>query len=127
MRNYILLFIGVITFYSCSDNVGMKETDLKKYPWLTSFLISEIKDFEGTHNIDIGTMRFSYAIPIKSKNGILVKIDSVAKNENWSLISSSVIGKEYSKMLNQLQADTEQTFVKIEIDTIENRIRFNIK
>lgn len=127
MKNYILLFIGVITFCSCSDNVDMQETDLKKHPWLTSFLISEIKNFEGTHNIDIGTMQFSYAIPIKSKDGILINIDSVAKNENWSLISSSVIGREYSKTLKQFQADTEQTFVKIEIDTIENRIRFSVK
>ncbi len=127
MRNYIFLFVTVITFYSCSDMVEMKEADLKKYPWLTSFLTIEIKDFEGAHNVDIGAIRFSFKAPLESGNDFFTKIDSIAKRENWTLVGSSVISREYSKMLNQFKTDIEQTFVKIEIDTTEHRIRFNVE
>ena len=127
MRHYILLFITVITIYSCSDMVEMKEADLKKYPWLTSFLTIEIKDFEGAHNVDIGAIRFSFKAPPKRGNDFFTKIDSIAISENWTLVGSSVTSREYSKMLNQFQTDIEQTFVKIDVDTTENRIRFYVE
>jgi len=105
----------------------MRETDLQKYPWITSFLVEDINDFKGTHNIDIGTMQFSYTVSKGNKDSILTKMDSIAQNESWKLVGSSVKGREYSKAINQYPANAEQVIIKIEIDTIEKRIHFNIK
>lgn len=105
----------------------MREADLKKYPWLASFLVSDVNNFEGIQNIEIGTMQFSYTFSKGNKDSILNKLDHIAQSESWSLVSSSAKGREYSKALNEFPADTRQTIIKIEVDTIENRICFNIK
>lgn len=105
----------------------MRETDLQKYPWITSFLMEDINDFKGAYNIDLGTMQFSYTVTKGNKDSILNKMDSIAKNESWSLVRSSVNGREYSKTLSQYSADAEHVIIKIGIDTIEKRIHFNIK
>lgn len=105
----------------------MTEADLEKYPWLASFLVSNIKHFEGKHNTDIGTIQFSYTMSLSQKDSILKTYDRISQNDNWLLVDSSANGREYSKALHEIPADTGQTIIKIELDTIDNRIRFTIK
>jgi hypothetical protein len=126
MRNFISFMIILFVFNSCSDNLPIKESDLNKYPWLTIFLIGELDDFEGIHNIDVGTIQFSYLNKTMNKDNILMTIDSVAKNQTWTLVNSSINGREYSKSLNQYNIDTEETIIKIEIDSLESRICYTI-
>jgi hypothetical protein len=105
----------------------MLETDIKKYPWLESFLVSDLNNFEGIHNIELGAMQFSYTFSMCNKDSILNKIDNIAQSESWSLVNSSAKGREYSKALNEFPAEAGQTIIKIEVDTIESRIHFSIK
>ncbi len=126
MRNYIILAIIFSAFNSCSDSLELEKSDLKKYPWLAPFLTTDIVNFQGNQNIDLGIMHFSYAIPLNIY-GIPLKMDSVALKENWTIVNSSNTSKKYSKELNAFHTDKERTFIEINIDTIENRILFYIK
>lgn len=56
---YLIIFLISVVLFSCSDNINFKENDLKKYPWLTPFLQTNIKNFEGKHNMDSGILEFS--------------------------------------------------------------------
>lgn len=127
MKNKIYLCMCLIIYCSCSDNVDMQEADLDKYPWLASFLVSDVKNFEGIHNTDIGTIQFSYTLSLSNKDSILNLYDRISQNDSWFLVDSSANGREYSKALHEIPADTGQTIIKIELDTIDKRIRFTIK
>lgn len=116
----------MLTIISCNDNVGMNKSDLQKYPWLSPFLISEINGFDGSHQIDIGTLTFSFSLPAVQESNLFNTFDSIAQVESWSLVDSSKLARTYAKKLNQFDADTATTLLIIEMDTIEKRIGFCI-
>ena len=122
-RYYLLLFV----LFSCNDNISLKEDDLKKYNWLTPFINGEIQEFEGRHNVDLSSLEFSYTTPFKNTNEVFTREDSIAKREGWIIISTRKLNRQYSKKLHQHHADTANTVIEINIDTVKSKLFFSIK
>lgn len=123
MKASKLFFLSV--FYlllSCSDNVNLKESDLQGYPWLMPFINDNIGEFEGKHNIDLGTLEFSYKIP-DSING-LSSFDAIAYKEQWKITNKSLLKRSFSKAVNDGLRD--RTIITIRIDAVEHRVHFNV-
>jgi hypothetical protein len=125
-KSLLLNFLTFILF-SCNDIAIMQESDLKKYPWLTAFIsASNYSEFEGTHNIDIGTIEFSYKIAGGKSNRVFVQLDSIAKKDNWEILKSTDLNREYSKRVSKDIKDGGNILLKIELDTIHNKLLYNI-
>ena len=118
------IFISLISILlACSDNIPLKRSDLDKYPWLVPFLVgNNATEIKGSHNIDLGTLEFSYELPVNA----LLKIDSIAKAENWETIKKEELKREYSKLISEELKDGGHVLMKIEIDSKQNRILFDI-
>jgi hypothetical protein len=122
-RYWLLIFI----LFSCNDNIDLKEDDLKKYNWLTPFIAEKTNEFEGKHNVGLSTLEFNYTTLIKSTNELFAKNDSVAKKEGWVIVSTDKRKRQYSKKLHQYPADTANTVIEINIDTVKSKLFFSIK
>jgi hypothetical protein len=96
-KNICTLIFLVAISSACLDNVSLKETDLKKYPWLDPF-ISEYSnsEFKGNSNIDLGTMIFSYKISLDNSNDVIIQLDSVANTEEWVIFKVAQLSRKYS-------------------------------
>jgi len=123
IKKYCLL---LFVLFSCNDNITIKKGDLKNYSWLTPFITGDIQEFEGVHNIDLGTLEFNYTTPFKSTNEVFTIKDSIAKREGWIIISPKKTNRQYSKKLHQYPADTANTVIEINIDTIKNKLFFMV-
>jgi len=126
-KNICTLIFLVAISSSCLDNVSLKETDLKKYPWLDPF-ISQCgnSEFKGSSNIDLGTMIFSYKISHDNSNDLIIRLDSIANTEEWVIFKESELSRKYSKSVSKDEKDGGAIILKVEIDTVNNRLLFEI-
>ena len=122
IKNLYIILISFVLF-SCSDNLDLKENDLKKYPWLTPFVQSNIKDFEGKHNMDLGTLEFSFQE--SSQSNALSKFDTIAQKEQWKVIKKSPSEREFSKVVSENFKEGE-TVIKVYLDTVNHRLHFQV-
>lgn len=107
-KNGFILYL-LVFLLSCSDNVTLTESDLKKYSWLTPFVNEcNYTDFKGKHNIDIGKMEFEYNISDEKWNHILSKFDSIANNEEWETIIKTKRKRKFSKFISAIPHENNQ-------------------
>ncbi|MBC7915444.1 MAG: hypothetical protein H7Y07_15135 [Pyrinomonadaceae bacterium] len=125
MKYLYFLIASILLLSACKERVSLNETDVTKYPWLKPFIHNNILDFEGEHDIDLGILYFSYKSSLMEENSFLF-LDRVAHVNGWKLDQVTKINREYSKHLHQFEADTGKTIIRIELDTLENRLRYEV-
>lgn len=107
----ILLAISILLIL-CSDNVGLKASDVLKCPWLKPFVLDE-DNLSRYHNIDLGTMSFKYEY-----NGayeeIKGKINGVIIEHNWTVLSRNEMSWEIKKQLEVYDGQYELTYIEID-------------
>lgn len=114
--------MSIVVFYSCNENLTIKKTDLDKTPWIIPFISGNIKEFEGTHDIDRGVLEFSFEeFP---QIGTLLKYDKIASNEDWKVVAVSQLKREYSKANSVGYYEKDKNVIKIYLDTVNSRIHF---
>jgi hypothetical protein len=120
---YTIICLMPVVLFSCSDNIDLKAKDLEKYPWLVPFIQADIKDFKGKHNMDLGTLEFSFQESAQT-NG-LSQFDSVVQEEQWEFIKQSQLEREVSKNVAEDHMNGE-TVMKVRLDTLKHRLYFRI-
>lgn len=121
IRNlYIIICLISTVLFSCSDNVDLKEKDLEKYPWLMPFIQTNMKDFEGKHNMDLGTLEFSFK---ESQTIALSKFDTIAQKEQWKVINKSQLERTFSIAVSD-DYKKGGTVMKIHLDTVNDTVHF---
>lgn len=127
-RNNILLLIALIVFYSCGDNVELKESDLKKYSWLTPFCDNSLGVFSGgSHNLDLGQMEFNYELSATSNRNIIYEMDSIAITQQWKVLEFTTTSITMTKLVSYDVKDGGTVHMNIKFDPLTNMIVFNIK
>lgn len=109
--------------FSCRDNLELNEKDLEKYPWLMPFIQTNMPDFAGKHNMDLGTLEFSFQVFPQTL--VLSKLDSIAQKEQWKVKKKSSLEREFSKVIPENYKEGE-TVLKVGLDTVTHRIDFRI-
>lgn len=117
MKNYLI----IILFLVGCDQVGVNEEDVKKYPDIAAFVLSN-RDFKGSHDMDMGKLYFSYQ-PIFPEPPIK-KMDSVAINGNWEIKKHSEFRRLYLKEIKSYPADTGLDSLFVEFKPKENKLFF---
>ena len=124
-KNKLILIIIVGILSSCTDVVSLKETDLKKYPWLDPFISDySNSEFKGRLNIDLGTMIFSFNISFDNGKDVIIRLDSIANAEDWVIFQESKLSRKYSKHVSNNVKDGGTIVLNAEVDTINNRLLF---
>ncbi len=128
LKNDFILVSLIFTLFSCGDNVSLQKNDLRKYPWLTPFT-NNLTDteFEGFHNIDLGIIKFNYDISSKNCKSIFMRFDSIAEFEGWKTLKKSKLIREYTRSISQNAKYSNQIVMKIEMDTTEQKLLFEIE
>nr|NQU89386.1 hypothetical protein [Bacteroidota bacterium] len=125
---YIILILLAFNLLSCTDNIELKQSDLNKYHWLAPFItVDKFEDFRGFHNIDLGTIEFSYKVSLKAKNDLFIKYDSIALTEQWETIKKNDLERIFSRKVSQDQKDGGCITINIISDTLHRRQIFKIK
>lgn len=119
MRFYIIILI--LLLFSC-DTVSVNSEDVKKYSEIKPFVLND-RDFQGTHDLDLGILEFSYIIDTANAYA-LNKIDSVAINNEWNVNKISTYKRNYVKNIKAYPADNEQDTLYFEYDKTRNRLNF---
>lgn len=86
----LILFLGSIIVFSCSDIVSQRQEDLLKYDYLYPFVIKEGEYIKGTLNLDTNELTYSYKV--KDLSVSLSNIEKKAHDEGWKKV-----GNKYEK------------------------------
>lgn len=125
-KGFIIISL-VIFMISCNDNVPLQKNDLEKYPWLTPFIIGyRNAEFKGFHNVDLGFLEFNYEISSKKLKNAFIRFDSIAEIENWETLKKSEFTREYTRSILINNKYDNQVLMKVEMDTIEQKLLFEI-
>ena len=84
-------------------------------------------EFKGFHNVDLGVLEFNYEISTINVNEIFIKFDSIAEFDKWKIVKKSELTREYTRSISQNEKYTNQVLIKIEMDTIEQKLFFEIE
>jgi hypothetical protein len=117
MKNYLI----VILFLAGCDQVGVSEEDIKKYPEINVFVLSN-RDFKGSHDMDLGKLHFSYQP--KFTNAPIEKMDSIAEAGNWVIKKESNYRRVFLKEIKSYPADIGLDSLYVEFKPSENRLYF---
>lgn len=117
MKSYLI----VILFLVGCDQVGVSEDDVKKYPEINAFILSN-EDFKGSHDMDLAKLRFSYQP--KFIDAPIEKIDSIAKARDWEIKKESGYRRIFLKEIKSYPADTGLDSLYVEFKPTENRLYF---
>lgn len=109
-----LLIIVIILSTACSENVSFQEKDISKYPWLSPFIEKNV-DIEGSQNLDLGTIEFSYQTS-KNPAELFSHFDSVAQSEKWITKQSASYVRTYSKKVKIYSSGLTEKQVNISLN-----------
>lgn len=117
MKGYLI----VILFLVGCDQVGISEDDVKKYPEINEFILSN-KDFKGSHDMDLGKLHFSYQP--KFTDSPIEKMDSIAEARAWEIKKESNYRRIFLKEIKSYLADMAIDSLYVEFKPSENRLYF---
>jgi hypothetical protein len=90
----LILSLVVISLYATSsyfynkENITPAESDLSKYPEISSFLIGRT-DFRGIRfNLDTNYYSFAFHTSLPTSESYFSAVDTIVKKDDWLLISS---------------------------------------
>jgi len=104
------------------DRINIREDDLRKYPEIQPFILAHEK-FEGSHDIDLGKLKFSYELN-KPYTAPFVTLDSIAARHNWIIKSPADDERIYEKKIKSYPANNEADSLYLKFDSDENRLFF---
>jgi hypothetical protein len=126
MKSYVASILTIIILLiSCSDNVDLKESDVIKYPWLKPFVIGT-GNLSGYHNMDLGTMNFKYEYD-DAYDEIVNRFNDTIIQYSWTVLSKDEGFWEIEKRFEVYGGQYELTYIKIEIDSLNEQVVFEIK
>ncbi|MBA4303660.1 MAG: hypothetical protein C0424_05490 [Sphingobacteriaceae bacterium] len=120
-----LVFSFFILIGSACDNVDLRASDVTKYAWLRPFIF-EHEHFEGTHNLDLGTLDFGYEY-LESYDDFLRNVDSLIKQEKWTLVKSENGVRIIEKEMEQYDGFFKVTTIYLEVDSNSTKAAFKIE
>lgn len=122
IKKCFILFIFLC--FSCNDNVQLKKEDVLKYDWLKPFVIEINNDFEGTHNIDNGILKFNYNV--KDSKEIILKLDNVSLAEKWKIKVVNDSTRIFTKDILIYGETLKKTNILVSFRRSENKLYFVI-
>jgi hypothetical protein len=125
MKSTLIIFVILVMLSnSCTDNVSLNNSDFNKYPWLMPFII-ENNGISGTHNIDLGSMKFKYEYLCEytcAKN----YIDSIILADKWDIKLSTNNLRTVQKEIPIYNGVLEFVTMKIKLDSVHGVAYFEI-
>lgn len=109
MKSSIVL---LLFFYGCTE-INTKETNLSKYPEISTFIIDS-SDVITRHDYDNGHIVFKFSVAASEM--YLKHVDSVAIAEKWNFESSSDSGRVFTKLIQSFPADDAFDTIDISVD-----------
>ncbi len=106
---------------ACSDNIGVTQEDLEKHSWLKPFIL-EHSDLSGEHNLDLGTLEFTYHY-LQSDAQFSNEINEAILLDNWALNETSN-GWNIKKEIYTFEDSSTLISMKIVQDKEDNRAYF---
>lgn len=125
MKTAFLTFGLLILICSACDNVDLRASDVTKYAWLRPFIF-EHEHFEGTHNLDLGTLDFGYEY-LDSYDDFLRNVDSVIKQEKWTLVKSENGVRIIEKEMELYDGFFKVTTLYLKVDSNSREAAFKIE
>lgn len=123
--NRIVLIFMIFAWYSCNENLSLKEKDVLKYDYLKPFIVSKKINFKGNHNIDDENFEFSYKV--EDTKNILKEINHNANKAHWIIQDLSTNKISYSKQIKIIKSTLSSVVVNIKILENDDRIYFEVK
>jgi hypothetical protein len=120
MKRYLFILLLLV---SC-DKVDIKEEDMQKYPEVLPFILDN-NEFEGSHDVDLGWLHFSYT-PKKTNQNPVNIMDSIASEESWKVIKVSSAERVYIKEIKSYPADTTIDSLIVKFDPSHYRLQFEL-
>lgn len=122
MKRIIFILQITLVLISCGDNKKPQEEDIKKYPWIESFVF-EYKDYRGiNHNLDIGTYSFSFKTKLPTIDSYFAATDSVAIENDWTILVTKKKERTYKKNIDLYKASTGLTYINLVYSEENERI-----
>ncbi|WP_285060212.1 hypothetical protein [Pedobacter ginsengisoli] len=118
MKTWICICVMLV---GC-DQLNTTESDLKKYPEIQPFILGH-KEFEASHDIDLGLLKFSYKLN-KFYSSPIITLDSIAVHHKWTISLLSENERIYSKRIKSYPVDNEADSLYLKFDSDENRLFF---
>lgn len=122
VKTSFVLFIFLC--FSCNDNVQLKKEDVLKYDWLKPFVIEIKNEFEGTHNIDNGILKFNYRV--KNSKAIILKLDKISFAEKWKINKVNDTTRIFTKNILIYGETIKKTDVTVSYHISENKLFFDV-
>lgn len=127
MKNFrklsLLFIIGI--FWSCNDYEDLKKEDVLKYSWLKPFIFSN-KEFEGSHNLDLGIMEFQYEY-LDSYQDFIEDINDVIIDDGWEQVSHGNNYRIIKKKIEIYENYNKPIKVEIIMDSVNSIVKFKIR
>lgn len=99
----LILSVVVVTFYAVGsyfyskENVKPVESELSKYPEMSSFLLGRT-DFRGIRfNLDTNYYSFAFHTNLLTSTSYFSAVDAIASKDGWHLIHSEQNMRVYSR------------------------------
>ena len=90
----MIIIISTFLLSSCNEEVKPSESELVRYPYMSTFTVGR-ESYRGiVHNLDTGYYSFVFktSFPV---NDYFIKVNSIAKSEGWKVIPLSKFSYEY--------------------------------
>lgn len=116
--------IFVFLCFSCGDTVKLKQEDVVKYEWLKPFVIGVEANFEGTHDIDNGSLKFTYKV--KDTKYLISKLDEISMVEKWSVNQLNDTMRVYTKDILMYGEVSKKTNINVIYYDNKSKVSFDV-
>ncbi|WP_285060205.1 hypothetical protein [Pedobacter ginsengisoli] len=118
MKKWIYIWVVLV---GC-DQLKVTEDNLKNYPEIQPFILGH-KEFEGSHDIDLGSLWFSYKLN-KPYTAPFVTLDSIAARHNWIIKSPADDERIYIKKIKSYPANNEADTLHLKFNSKSDQLIF---
>lgn len=116
--------IFVFLCFSCGDTVKLKQEDVVKYEWLKPFVIEVKANFEGTHDIDNGSLKFTYKV--EDTKYLISKLDKISMVEKWSVNQLNDTMRVYTKDILMYGEVSKKTNITVIYYDNKRKVSFEV-
>ena len=123
IKDVLVVLLSFIFFISCSDSVKFTEKDIKKYPWMKTFVfdIHKFNCFE--NNLDKGKLLFSFQTQL-SKKEYFEKVHDSATEQGWHLVDKSKELRIYKRPSQLFTLDNAFDYIELTYNSELSEITF---
>lgn len=109
--------------FSCAEKIESDVEDIRKLEYLNPFVTGSVKDFHAVHDLDSGNLKFEYST---DDDGIIQKIDSIARSQSWIPIDIRDTTRVYKKNVRIYGDESLEVTVEMKYSHHQRQLNFNV-